>query len=263
MQRALLEHGYIVSTGGGAREVVVLTPAARHRRTSARWILRRAAAGVESETVNSVSLVEDSEALHERVTALRAERRREDFDELALSLARFQARHSPGMRAAAACSVVRTLDRVADIPAVPCDAFRLARVAVHPQELDAARFVTSGTTGERARRARHFAPPTTYRELALSLGHAALLLDRAARRSVVALRPGPAAEPRLFARLHDGKHDGALRWSRRARESLADRPSGRRRRRLRRAARLAARRGRAVARARDGVRPGFTARASG
>jgi hypothetical protein len=86
------------------------------------------------------------------------------------------------------------LDTVADIPAVPCDAFRLTRVAVHPQKLDAARFVTSGTTaaarGVHAMRTTH-----TYRELSLAHGRAALCADPSVPRSVVALAPSPAAEP--------------------------------------------------------------------
>ena len=142
--------------------------------------------------MSSLKLVEESEALHQRVRrfALNAQG---GFDELALSIARFQARHSLGLRRLLAARGKR-LDTVADIPAVPCDAFRLTRVAVHPPELDAARFVTSGTTAE-ARGVHAMRTTETYRELALAFGRAALVAQGQARRSVVALAPGPAKEP--------------------------------------------------------------------
>jgi Acyl-protein synthetase, LuxE len=139
-----------------------------------------------------VSLVEESEALHDRVRHF-ALTGQGNFEELALSIFRFQARHSPGARRLLAARG-KKLDSVDDIPAVPCDAFRLTRVAVHPPELDIVRFVTSGTTGE-ARGVHVMRTTRTYRELSLAFGQAALCSDGRARRSVVALAPSPAAAP--------------------------------------------------------------------
>jgi len=92
-----------------------------------------------------VSVVDESDALHARVRAFARGERAESFDALALDLARFQARWSPGFRRL--CALRGECSSVEQIPAVPTDAFRLTRVAVHPPELDAARFATSGTTG--------------------------------------------------------------------------------------------------------------------
>jgi hypothetical protein len=92
----------------------------------------------------------------------------------------------------------RSISDAASIPAVPVDAFRLARVAVHPAEQDAARFVTSGTTSD-ARGAHAMRTTSTYRELSLSWGLPALGCDRAKRHVVVALAPDPG--PRIASSL--------------------------------------------------------------
>jgi Acyl-protein synthetase, LuxE len=85
------------------------------------------------------------------------------------------------------------LEAVEDIPGGPCDAFRLTRVAVHPESEDSARFATSGTTGT-LRGIHALRTLATYRALALSFGRAALLGGAAPRR-VVALAPRPDAPP--------------------------------------------------------------------
>src|SRR5205823_817272 len=91
---------------------------------------------------------DESDALHARVRAFIAGERADCFDDLALAIARFQARNvAPFGRLVKARDV--DLDRASNaetIPAVPTDVFRLARVAAHPPEDDAIVFRTSGTT---------------------------------------------------------------------------------------------------------------------
>jgi hypothetical protein len=96
-----------------------------------------------------------SDALHERVLSFahsfdtQATAARDTFENLALDIARFQYDHSPGF--ARLCARPRAeLTQLDHIPTVPSDVFRLARVALHPPELDAAVFRTSGTTSELA-----------------------------------------------------------------------------------------------------------------
>ena len=57
-------------------------------------------------------------------------------------------------------------------PGVPCEAFRMTRVAVHPPELDGVRFTTSGTAG--APGLHCMRTTRTYREVALRWGARAL-----------------------------------------------------------------------------------------
>jgi Acyl-protein synthetase, LuxE len=111
-----------------------------------------------------------------------------EFARLALEIAEFQREFSPGF--------ARLLTRrggalacVEDIPGVPCDAFRLARVAVHPESEDSLRFATSGTTSG-SRGIHALRTLQTYRTVALQFGRAALLAS-AQPRSVVALAPRP------------------------------------------------------------------------
>jgi len=130
----------------------------------------------------------ESDALHARVQAF-ARGEAHDFDELALAIARYQERHSPGF-----ARLVRqhqsALDSVASIPAVPADAFRLTRVALHPATDDQVRFRTSGTssadTGIHAMRRLD-----TYRLLSLGFGRRALASAFGAPALVVALAPDP------------------------------------------------------------------------
>jgi hypothetical protein len=73
----------------------------------------------------------------------------DSFESLALDIARFQYELSPGF----ARSVKRhtgRLETLSDLPLIPTDVFRLARVAVHPPELDQIVFRTSGTTAEQS-----------------------------------------------------------------------------------------------------------------
>jgi hypothetical protein len=149
----------------------------------------------------------ESDALHERVTAF-ARRHppgtagdAAEFDALAVDIAHFQARYIGGARRLLRESG-RELDSAASIPAVPVAAFRMARVAAHPPEEDAAVFVTSGTTGARA--GRHaMRTLRTYRELSVGYGRLALTEGAGsdaraafARRTVVAMAPDPGEPPR-------------------------------------------------------------------
>jgi hypothetical protein len=157
-----------------------------------------------------VTLETESDALHERVRAFARGGTDASFDELALDVARFQAAHSAGYRRLIEARG-GSLERLDALPAVPVDAFRLTRVAVHPPELDIARFYTSGTTG--AERGVHaFRELETYRELALRFGGRALT-SGSGRVTTVALAPAPT-EPessslgfmmRLFMEELDGR----------------------------------------------------------
>ena len=157
-----------------------------------------------------MSLLEESEALHGRVRALSRSQGDDGFETLALDIARFQARWSPGYRRLLEARG-NALDSVDAIPAVPVDAFRVARVAVHPPELDAVRFVTSGTTSS-ARGVHAMRTTETYRELSLRFGRECLVPDWT-RGVVVALAPPPGRQPesslgfmmRAFMEIFDGR----------------------------------------------------------
>jgi hypothetical protein len=166
-----------------------------------------------------------ADTLHERVRAFARGASRDDFEALALDIARFQASASPAFARLVASRGAK-LERLDDVPGVPAEAFRLTRVAVHPPELDVARFETSGTTGEPGVHA--FRTLETYEELALESGARALLGSRRGPRVVVALAPPPGETPTsslgfmlaLFQQRWDGRSlaDGdfarelAARW---------------------------------------------------
>ncbi len=156
----------------------------------------------------SAELVLESDALHTRVRAFARGAPGEDFESLALAIARFQARYSPGFARLVGSS---PLERLEQIPSVPTEAFRLTRVAVHGAEQDVARFVTSGTTG--SERGTHaFRTTATYAELSLAFGRRALTAH-GRRPTVVALADLPGERPSSslgfmlehFARNLDGR----------------------------------------------------------
>jgi hypothetical protein len=129
-----------------------------------------------------------SAALHGAVLRFAAGESSRSFQDLALEIAAFQRDFSAGF-ARLLNARGATLDSVENIPGVPCDAFRLARVAVHPEAEDCLRFATSGTTSG-ARGTHVMRTALTYRALALSFGRQALLSDNGAHaRRVVALAP--------------------------------------------------------------------------
>lgn len=172
-----------------------------------------------------MTFLDVSNALHARVRDFARGEGSDAFETLALDIARFQAESSPGF-ARLVASRGSTLARLSDVPGVPAETFRLTRVAVHPPELDAARFHTSGTTGEPGVHA--FRTLDTYEALALGFGARALLGFRPGPRVVVALAPPPGDTPTsslgfmlaLFQREWDGRSlaDGdftrelAARW---------------------------------------------------
>lgn len=140
-----------------------------------------------------MSLLEESDLLHAHVRALARGDGDESFDTLALDIARFQARWSAGYRRLLDARG-GALDSVDAIVAVPTDAFRLTRVAVHPAELDVVRFATSGTTGS-ARGVHAMRTTETYRELSVRFGRQSLTADWTGRGVVVALAAAPGASP--------------------------------------------------------------------
>ena len=157
-----------------------------------------------------MSWIDESEALHARARAFIAGDRRLDFDELAIALAGYQARWSPGFRRL--CDLHGMGGDAETIPSVPVDAFRITRVAIHPPELDAVRFESSGTTSDEP--SLHVMRTTaTYQSAALAWGERALCSADPGPRVVVALAPEPEEPPssslgfmlRLFAERFDGR----------------------------------------------------------
>ncbi|MDC0679358.1 LuxE/PaaK family acyltransferase [Sorangium atrum] len=116
----------------------------------------------------------------------------ETFDALALALARHQAAHcAPVARLFEARGAdVAAMDLAAQIPAVPCDVFRFARVAAHPPEADERVFRTSGTSLGAASRGEHpFRTTATYELAALAWGERLLWPDGARLRAIVLAPP--------------------------------------------------------------------------
>jgi hypothetical protein len=146
----------------------------------------------------------ESEALHQAVQdfgsaafagQLSTIEQATQFEALALRIAQYQADHcEPVRRLFQSYDLgVSSQQAVAQLPALPADAFRLSRVACHDAALDQAKYRTSGTTvrhtGEHCLRS-----VATYRHLSTLLGKRALLGDRD-RATVVALLPAPSQIP--------------------------------------------------------------------
>ena len=95
----------------------------------------------------------DRDVLHQRARAFitesaRGVRTTETFEALALAILARQASVPAYERLLARAGVhPRDVATPRDLPAMPTDAFRLVRVAVHPAAEDGAVFRTSGTTG--------------------------------------------------------------------------------------------------------------------
>jgi hypothetical protein len=117
----------------------------------------------------------------------------EPFGALACEIARFQAEHVPGYARLCATRGIdaRSIARAIDAPAVPCDAFKLARVAWFDARDAVATFRTSGTTlgarGEHAMR-----DIATYDAAALAFGK--WMLARDVRDAIPVIVLGPSAE---------------------------------------------------------------------
>ena len=121
----------------------------------------------------------------------------EAFDALAVDLARFQAAHVAGyarLCAARGVDPARSA-RAADAPAVPTDAFKLARVFAFDAAEAAVTFRTSGTTVG-ARGAHPMRDGLTYDAAALAFGRVdARARHRVRPQSVLILGPSPREAP--------------------------------------------------------------------
>jgi hypothetical protein len=143
----------------------------------------------------------ESDALHERALAfVRAfeagQSMPEPFDALACDLARFQASHVEGYgRLCQARGVVpRALRYAYEAPAVPTEAFKLARVASFSPAETRATFRTSGTTIG-ARGTHEMRRPETYDAAALAFGRWALSSRSSEKETVLVLGPSPREAP--------------------------------------------------------------------
>jgi hypothetical protein len=144
---------------------------------------------------------ETSDELHRRARAFvrafeDASAPPEPFDRLACDVARFQGAHVDGYaRLCKARGVnLAAITRAGEAPAVPTDAFKLARVAAFPEADARAIFRTSGTTiGARGIHAMR--DVGTYDAAALAFGRAALAHDLPARVPVLVLGLSPDDAP--------------------------------------------------------------------
>jgi acyl-CoA synthetase (AMP-forming)/AMP-acid ligase II len=142
-----------------------------------------------------------SDALHARVQAfIKAHAQGlpapESFDALACALFRHQVQsNEPYARLARARGVdAAKVSRAADIPAVPTDAFKVARVAAFPPELERGQFRTSGTTVG-ARGAHPYRSTATYDMGALAFARQTLLHGLPTPLPVLVVGPSPKALP--------------------------------------------------------------------
>jgi hypothetical protein len=133
----------------------------------------------------------ESDALHARVRAEieNAGPLPEAFDALALTIAAFQVRRvEPLARLVRAKGLdIASLRSIDEVPAIPCDVFRLKRVSAHAPSLDTRVFRTSGTTlGTRG--AHFFRDLCTYETAAMAFASRMLWPD-AKPASVISLAP--------------------------------------------------------------------------
>jgi hypothetical protein len=143
-----------------------------------------------------MSALAESESLHTRTRAMVQAFKQglpcpESFEALALDIARFQARHIAGYAGLYAARGVdpRSTTRTIEVPAVPTDAFKLARVFAFDDDQVTALFRTSGTTVG-ARGTHRFRDVGTYEAASLAFGRSVLEL----RAPAVALVIGPPPE---------------------------------------------------------------------
>ncbi len=150
-----------------------------------------------------MSALDESERLHARARAfvdafVAGAAMPEPFDALAVDLARFQDRYVPGYArlVRARGLAAERFSSADDAPAVPTDAFKLARVSAFPAEATPHTFRTSGTTiGQRG--AHPFRTVETYDHAAVAFGRFGLLagLGSAGRVRVAVLGPSPSEAP--------------------------------------------------------------------
>jgi hypothetical protein len=135
--------------------------------------------------------------LHRRVRAfidasVRGDATAETFDTLGLAIARHQAAHVAPYRrllSSSGCDVDRTAT-VRELPAVPTEVFRLARLAAHAESDDVAVFRTSGTTSG-ARGEHALSTTATYEAGALAWGKWGLFFDESPALTAIALTLPP------------------------------------------------------------------------
>lgn len=138
-----------------------------------------------------------SRELHARVRAFieasaRGETPAETFDAIGLAVARHQAAGVAPYRrllTSSGCDVERAAT-VRELPAVPTDVFRLARIAAHPASDDVALFRTSGTTSG-ARGEHPLSTTATYETGALAWGRWGLFFDAPRPMTAIALTLPP------------------------------------------------------------------------
>ncbi len=140
----------------------------------------------------SMSKLDESDALHARARAFveayeRSAAMPEPFEALARDIAEFQARNVAGY--------ARLRDaRGEAIPAVPTDAFKVARVSVWDEHETPVVFRTSGTTVG-ARGAHWFRTCATYDAGAVAFGRRALRVNAEERMPVLVIGPSPKEQP--------------------------------------------------------------------
>jgi hypothetical protein len=149
----------------------------------------------------TVSALGESDSLHERALGfVRAfecgHPPPEPFDALACDVARFQAAHDEGQaRLFRAHGITpSSLKSASEVPAVPTDAFKVARVASFPPSASRALFRTSGTTAA-ARGTHEMRRPESYDAASLAFGRWALVPEAPACPVVLVLHPSPAEAP--------------------------------------------------------------------
>jgi hypothetical protein len=138
--------------------------------------------------------VSTSEALHARVRQAISGMAVSSaaFAEIALDLARFQAASVPAFgRLCKARGVDLSRASVEDVPALPTDAFRYARIASHAEDDDVRVFRTSGTTRGELRGQHPFRTLETYEAAALAWATPCLFPGAKPERAI-ALVPDPA-----------------------------------------------------------------------
>jgi hypothetical protein len=140
----------------------------------------------------------ESETLHARVRAMVrafacAQAQPEPFDGLAADLARFQASFVPGYRRLCAAHGVdpASIALAGQVPAVPTDAFGLARVFAFDEDAAAATFRTSGTASGR-RGVHRMRTTDTYDAAALAFGRTMLAHGIDPPVAVIVIGPSPA-----------------------------------------------------------------------
>jgi len=160
----------------------------------------------------------EADALHARVRRAIASGD-VPFAELARAIASFQARFVEGYarlcRARGVDPTSAPLDR---LPAVPTDAFRVARIASFPTEHDAAVFRTSGTTAG-ARGAHPMRTLATYHAAAMTAAATSLFAPYPGRVRIIALAPSIDDAPdsslaRMLAWFIDERGDAGSRFVR-------------------------------------------------